>query len=252
MSKETVRQRVQQRHSRQRRQTQTILIVVVAILALGVVGILIAFNSPHSPKPALASDFAGIPEGLDQSGAIALTLGRTDARVTLTEYGDFSCPHCHDLEPTIHQLITDYVKPGKLRIIYKTVTFVGGAYSQVAAQAAICAARQGKGWEMHDQIWGYFDSNGPQAYSQSTMTSLAENIGLDTTKFGTCYNAPDTSASVQSVADEVLAIGVTSTPTLFINGNRLDYTGPDSVVQAVQSAAAALPATNAASATAAP
>src|SRR5262245_28605237 len=127
MSKQSAKERIQERRGQQRRQTQMILIGVVTALALGVVGLLILFNIGGNAGPF---NYDGIPQSVDQTGAIGMVVGREDALVTLTEYSDFSCPHCHDLEPTIRQLLTDYVKEGQLKIVYKPVTFVGEEFSE--------------------------------------------------------------------------------------------------------------------------
>ena len=66
--------------------------------------------------------------------------------------GDRAPESGYEIVPTMHQLIQDYVKAGKLRIVYKPVTFVHPPYSNEAAAAAICAAQQGQFMEMYDQI----------------------------------------------------------------------------------------------------
>lgn len=240
MTNQNARDRMQQRRSQKRRQTQSVLIIVVAVLALAVVGVLIALNTQPPPTPP-SGDYQGIPQSIDRTSATGLVIGQPNAPVTLTEYSDFSCPHCRDLEPTILKLITDYAKLGSLKIIYKPVTFVGAGYSEAAARGAICAAEQGKFWQMQEQIWKLFDSSGAGAYSESAMTSLAGQIGVDAGKFGSCYGSASTTSDIQSVATEVQAIGVNGTPTLYLDGQRLDFTGPDSLIQAVKQKVAAAP-----------
>ena len=252
MSKQSARERMQQRRSDQRRQTQIILVVVVAVLALGVVGLLIAINQPRQPVSYAVGNFSGIPESVDQSGALGLVLGQADAPATLTEYADFSCPHCHELEPTIHQLIDSYVKPGKLKIIYKTVTFVGGVNSEVAARSMICAASQGKAWEMHDQIWNLYAAQSYLAYTESNMNQLASTLQLDQTKFSSCFNSATTTDAIQAVSNEVQSIGVNATPTLYLDGTVLTFNSYDDILNAVKAKVDALPASGAAAASPTP
>lgn len=243
MSKQSARDRMHERRSQQRRQTQTILIIVVTVLALGIVGMLIAFNQPRTPVTFSPGSFSGIPESVDQSGALGLVLGPANAPVSLVEYSDFSCPHCHDLEPTIHQLIDTYVKPGKLKITYKTVTFVGGVNSEIAARGMICAAAQGKAWEMHDQIWNLYAAQTYTAYNEANMNQLASTLQLDQSKFSSCFNNGTTTDAIQSVSNEVQAVGVNATPTLFLNGTKLDFSSFDDILNAVkQKVDAAAPA----------
>lgn len=242
MSKQNARERIQQRRGQQKRQTQLILIGAIALVALILVGILIAFNLPQQSTPPAVGNYQGIPESIDTSGAIGLSIGQDKAPNTMIEYSDFSCPHCHDIVEPVHQLIAQYVKPGVLRIVYKPVTFVGGAYSEAAARGAICAARQGKFWEMQDQIWGLFASRSAGAYNETAMATLAATVGLDADKFNTCYNATDTTTAILSVSNEVQTIGVNSTPTIFLNGQRLDFGGPEGLVSAVAAKLGTAPA----------
>jgi protein-disulfide isomerase len=230
----------QRRNQRQRQSQSVVVIIIVAVVALLVVGALIALNPPKSPTAAsstsaITQSYVAYPQDIDTTAAIGLAIGQQGSPVTLIEYSDFGCPHCRDLAPTITQLINQYVKTGGLRIVYKPVTFVRGAVSVAAARAGICAARQNKFWEMQDQIWAIFDSNGPDAYSDALFSARAADLGLDTAKFSECYDSTETMTAIQGVADEVKAIGVDGTPTLFLNGQKFAFTGPDSLKQAIQS-----------------
>jgi protein-disulfide isomerase len=239
MSKQSARERIQERRGQQRRQTQMILVGVVTVLALGVVGLLVVFNQPRKPLDYPAGNYQGIPESVDRTGAIGLVIGREDAPVSLTEYSDFSCSHCYNLKATIKTLIETYVKPGHLKIIYKPVTFVDEEYSTVAARGVICAAAQGKAWEMHDQTWDLYASRSNRAYTADGISGMARVLQLDMAEFDSCYSSREVTQEIQGVSDEVLAIGVNSTPTLFIDGQRLDFTGPDSLIQAIADKVAA-------------
>lgn len=228
MSRSQTRQRAQERReSRSRRRTQ--MIIAVVVVAVAVVAILVLLSRPGAdPAVAVDSSYDGLTQEVlrDELG-IGLAIGDPDAPVTLTEYSDFSCPHCADLSVTIHKLIDDYVRDGQLRIVYKPVAFVYPPYSTLAAQAAICAADQGQGWEMADQIWGLYNNTGPGAYTQQQFVTAAGNIGLDTSTFRTCFSSGATSQAVQGVIDEAQSLGISGTPTVYLNGEPLIYRGAE-------------------------
>jgi protein-disulfide isomerase len=175
-------------------------------------------------------------QGIDQAGAVGLALGTASAPVTLTEYSDFSCPHCHEIVPTVHRLIDEYVIVGKLRIVYKPISFVHPPYSVEAAKAAVCAAQQKQGWEMHDQIWLAYEQGGPSLYSQGRFASAARQIGLNEDQFRRCYGSVEAAADVEAVLAEAEAMGINGTPTLFVNGQPVPYTGPDAIYATLKDA----------------
>jgi len=111
--------------------------------------------------------------------------------------------------------------------VYIPVSFVNPSTSVPAAKAAICAAQQGKFWEMHDQIWAMFDLNGPATYTQSLLTGRANQLGLDQGQFGACFTSPAVDSQIQAVLALASARGVNGTPTLFVNDTQVPFTGPD-------------------------
>jgi protein-disulfide isomerase len=219
-----LRQKTRARRGKQR--TQIWLIAGVTLVAVLVVGELIALSQPDV-STVVSADYTGLAQQMDDSGAAGFAIGSPDAPVTLVEYSDFSCTHCHDLVPTIHRLIEEYVRAGTLKIVYKPISFVNPPYSGEAASAAVCAAEQGRFWEMHDTIWAIYEQSGPQAYGKRLLAEQANRIGLDVDQFRQCYASAETADAVQSVLDEAQVMGVQGTPTLFLNGQAVPYSGPE-------------------------
>src|SRR6266571_4836593 len=86
----------------------------------------------------------------------APAMGGPKARVAIVEFGDYQCPYCgQHANQTLPQIVTDYVKTGKVRYFFKDFP-IEGLHSQAfrAAEAARCAGAQGKYWEMHDRLLG--------------------------------------------------------------------------------------------------
>lgn len=143
-------------------------------------------------------------------------IGRSDALVTIVEYADFTCSHCRQLSGTLAQLLLAH--PQDVRIVWKHMpNDAANPLATAASVAAQCAQDQGKFWEYHDAL---FQSN--TSLSQEAFRPLALQAGLNVEQFSTCYDAGDTLRIIQRDIEEGTALGITATPTLFINGERLE------------------------------
>ncbi len=230
------RQRAQERRQQRQRQMQIRIMIIVGLAALLGAVLLILISRPQA-STAAAFDYSGLDQTVDTSlGAPGYAIGQADAPVTLVEYSDFSCPHCRDLAPAIERLIDEYVRDGRLRIVYKPVSFVSPPNSTYAAQAAHCAAQQGKFWEMQSQIWSIFDSNGPGAYTKSILMSRAVQLGMDRDAFSTCFDSPDTFTAVSDVLTETQGRGINGTPALFVNDSQVPFTGAENAYDSLRTA----------------
>jgi protein-disulfide isomerase len=146
------------------------------------------------------------------------TEGDASATVTLIEYSDFQCPFCKRFQDSIMtRIITDYVKTGKVKLSYKNYAFLGDE-SRWAAQAAECAADQGKFWEMHDLLFNRQQSENSGAFSKENLINLAKEIKVDSAKFTECLNQDKTLERVQADISEGNRIGVRGTPSFLLNG----------------------------------
>jgi protein-disulfide isomerase len=90
-----------------------------------------------------------------------------------------------------------------------------------ASEAAHCAGDQGKYWEMHDRIFA-----NQQALDVAALKKSAADLGLDADKFATCLDAGKYADKVRAGMQEGTALGVGSTPTVFINGRLLTGAQP--------------------------
>jgi protein-disulfide isomerase len=224
----STKSQVKSARARRRQRSQIQLIVGVAVVAVAAVVILILLSNQPNAGATVDSDYSTYTQAIDRSEVgVGLSIGSATAPVTLVEYSDFSCPHCRDLSDVVHQLIDEYVASGDLRVVFKPVSFVNPPYSTAAAQAAVCAAEQGKGWEMHDGIWALFDSTGPGAYVQRQLVRTAGSIGLDSDAFADCFASADATADVQSVLQQAQQLNITGTPVMFVNGQQVTYRGAD-------------------------
>jgi len=176
----------QQRAQKQRDQMMVIGVAVLAVVLF--IGILVvALTSANQPpvKVNTQSAYASIPQSADSAGAPIL--GNANAKVTLMEFADFSCPHCREYKPIIKSVIETYVSTGKARLIFQPMTFVGQQYSVNAAIAALCANKQNAFWDMYDAIYQVQATAGATAYTDSLFNTLSTQLKLDTNAFASCY-----------------------------------------------------------------
>jgi protein-disulfide isomerase len=161
--------------------------------------------------------------------------GNPDAEVVLVEYSDFQCPACQAIYPIVSELMAEF--GDSIRFEYKHFPIERShPYAVQAATAAEAAGQQGKFYEFHDllfdnqQAWG--QSPTPTAFFQQ----YAEELGLDVDTFKRHANASVLRDKVRGQQQEGLAAGVTGTPTVFLNGERMVYATYDEFISQVLTA----------------
>jgi protein-disulfide isomerase len=146
--------------------------------------------------------------------------GPDGAPVTLVEFSDFHCPFCKQVQATLIQVLARF--PGKVRLAYRDFP-IDSLHPQArrAAEAARCAQDQGKFWDYHDLLF----ANAPNTTPEE-LTRYAQQVGLDLTKFERCLSDGVHRAAVQRDLDEGIRLGITGTPTFFVNGRPLSGAQP--------------------------
>jgi protein-disulfide isomerase len=117
-------------------------------------------------------------------------------------------------------VLQSYIDSGKVNLVYKHSAFLGQE-SVWAAQAAECAADQGKFWEYHDLLFDKQSGENVGTFTKEKLLSYAKDLGLDMAKFEPCVKNDETLQRVAADTNEGRQVGVTGTPTFFINGKPL-------------------------------
>jgi len=137
--------------------------------------------------------------------------GPVDAPIVLVEFSDFQCPFCQSATGTLAELIDRY--DDQIRFVYKDYPLPSHAEAFKAAEAGNCAHEQGMFWEFHDKMFGSQD-----ALDVPALKSYASELGLEAASFSACLDEGRYTRRVQQDMQIGQRYGVSSTPTVFING----------------------------------
>ena len=138
--------------------------------------------------------------------------GPADAPVVVVEYSDFECPYCKRAHDTMKELVARY--PEKVRLVFKNHPLPHlHKHAQLAAEAALAAGAQGKFWEMHDLLFAFRD-----ALTREDLDGYAQSLGLDMAKFRDDLSTGRFRDQIRRETLEVLKIGATGVPAIFVNG----------------------------------
>lgn len=174
--------------------------------------------APLVTPPPIAAPVLTSPVEL----ADGFALGRADAPVIVEVWEDFQCPFCQrftfQVEP---ELVERYVRPGDVRLVFRNLAFLGDE-SHWAAVAASLAADQDKFWPFHDYLFANLLGENRGSYSLDRLLEIGEAIDLDMDEFRDGLrldNARRRFSQIQAEAQrEAVALGISATPTVTVNG----------------------------------
>ena len=228
--------------------------VVVAVVLVGAAFVLSNGSSSDLTTPTVLT-----PTNIASSGG---TLGNASAPVTIDVYGDFRCTACavFTIRGTESSLVDTYVATGKAKLVWHDYLQIDKnrreTTSRDAANAAWCAADQGKFWVMHDWLFAnQSPSESPSAFAQARLTAIGKAAGLDMSKYQTCLNNGTHNAAI-AAEDSRTPAQVTGTPAVFVNSKFVagatanSWPGYDLIKAAIDAASASPTPTPSASASA--
>ncbi|RJQ46481.1 MAG: hypothetical protein C4538_06680 [Nitrospiraceae bacterium] len=142
--------------------------------------------------------------------------GNKNAPVTIVEFSDFQCPYCAQVSPTLMDVLKAYPKDVKLAFKHYPLPFHN--YAMLAAKASEAAKEQGKFWEMHDLI---FQNLGQ--ITEESLKNFAQQLGLNAEKFSADLASNKYDQIIQQDIALARSSDVSGTPTIFVNGKRMQY-----------------------------
>lgn len=178
------------------------------------------YMSSGTEEAAVPTLDASIPATLDLNGG-GHTIGAENPAVTLMEFGDYECPHCGAAHPVVSELVRRL--PNELALEFHHFPLGSFPNSVAAAMAAEAAGEQGRFWEMHAMIFESQSQWSGRPDPVGIFTTMAGQLGLDTERFREDMQSQELQNRIIEDRLRGNALGVQSTPTFFIDGQRLDY-----------------------------
>lgn len=142
-----------------------------------------------------------------------------DKKITIVEFADFQCPACAAAYPVIQRVKEEYKED--LNFVYRHFPLMQHRYGKISAKAAEAAGEQGKFWEMYSKLYLTQDQWGNSSNPEADFERFANELGLDINKFKSDLSSDEISDRINKDVSDALDLNVNSTPTLFINGERI-------------------------------
>ena len=198
-------------------QSPVVLVTGAAIL-IGAAVIALALPKGQSN----AAELQHPPISYQQGLADGTTLGSATAPVVMELYADFQCPACKlFVTGQMASLVSEFVVPGTLRIQAHDIAFLGKGSpdeSLELATGAACAASQDRYWQFHDYVFWNQGHENRGDHDAAFIHRVADAAGVDATKFDECVAGDSVRAGIRSATSAALTAGISSTPTLIVNG----------------------------------
>jgi protein-disulfide isomerase len=159
----------------------------------------------------------------DVLGRAAHVKGNPDAAVTIVEFSDFECPACGHAFSDLRALVRTR---SDVRLVFRHFPLDSSCNHRMqqqlhpdacrAAAAAECAGRLGRFWEYHDKLF-----ENQKALDRDSLFRYARELNLDIAAFRACLDDPATMDGIAADVEAGARLGIESTPTIFINGRRV-------------------------------
>lgn len=196
---------------------RTRLLLISVVVIAGLFGLATVFMPSPQQEPTASLP----PERLVKP--YSPRLGNPEAKVTVVEFLDPECESCAAFYPVVKGLVNDF--KSEVQFVVRYMLFHGS--SEAAAMATEAAGKQGKYWDMQGQLfhraqeWSHRETPPMEVFEK-----IAQELGLDLEKFREDMKDPQILANIRADYQEGPSLGVTGTPTIFVNGrllNELSY-----------------------------
>ena len=211
------REAEERKKQRRKRRIWQIGAGVVAIAAIVVVAVVVASAGGGGGEQKVdkteETESAALFEGVAQSGD---TLGNPDAEVTIYEFADLQCPFCKQYTDAVFpQLVEKYVKPGKVKMVWRNLTFLGPD-SITGARAVVAAGAQNKLWNMQHLFYENQGTENTGYVTDKFIENLAKGAGVDLAKLRADMSAPFVEQQLGEAQQQAQKADINSTPSFLI------------------------------------
>jgi protein-disulfide isomerase len=211
-----------------------VVVVIVLVLALAA-GVGFQYLRGHSKVEVSNTNHSepAVITGPGQSGQ-GVTVGQAGAKAQIDLYLDFRCPHCAEFEEMTGATVDKLVQDGTAKLTYWPLAFVNPDASPRLANAFAAAAANGKALTYADEMYGDFS----KSWNDDQLIELGKQLGIGDAKFQQAIQGNTYGSWIESVGKAADTRGVTGTPTVFVNGKKLETKelSPEGLQKAVDDA----------------
>jgi protein-disulfide isomerase len=217
--------RAEQQRAERRRKTSGVAIgVVVVVVVLGIIGYAWWASNDEGP------DNAALPALVQESGG-GVVVG--DGPVDVTVWEDFQCPFCKQFEQSNGDMLRKRVDNGDITLTIHPLSFLDESLandsSSMAANAFGCVADAGEKQALDYHLTLYAnqpeENRGHDAWTSEQLIGWGNDVGVEGSDFEDCVNNMTYSGWVSQVQSSMANNGITSTPTVFVDGQEFDVSG---------------------------
>ena len=173
--------------------------------------------SSHSPLILALSEYYASYRAPRQKLEVdpRMCMGDAKAPVTLVEFSDFECPHCALLRPALEKFASD--NSTRVKLCWMSFPLSQFPNSMPAAQAALLARDKGKLWPVHDAIF-----ENQRRLSPDVLQEILVKAGIPAAEWKKAQADRTYQEQAEAQRSAGVAAGVNATPTVFVNGRKLD------------------------------
>ncbi|MBV9210931.1 MAG: DsbA family protein [Acidobacteria bacterium] len=153
--------------------------------------------------------------------------GAPNAPVTLVVFSDFQCPSCGANHPMIEEMVDSY--GNQVRLVYRDFPLEMHENARKAAEAANAAYAQGKYFEYADVLF-----RNQRALDVASLKKYATEVGLNRKRFDAALDSGAYAAEVDHDIADGEMYGITGTPTVFVNGVRVNNLSAETLRAAIE------------------
>jgi protein-disulfide isomerase len=204
-------------HKKARRKRRLWQVGAAAVVLIAAIVIIVAVSSSSGGGAKVSKTQTTVTSdlfsGIAQSG---VTLGNPQAKVTIYEFADLQCPFCRKYTATAFPpLVEKYVKPGKVKMVWRNMTFIGPD-SVTAARAAAAAGAQNKLWNFADLFYKNQQTENSGYVTDKFIETIAQGSGVDVNKLKADESAPIVEQQLGTAQQQAAQYHIDSTPTLLL------------------------------------
>lgn len=207
---------------------------IVAVAAVVLAAAVLISQSGTEPESTPDTRIA-VLDGVPQNGT---RLGAPAAPVVVEEYADMQCPFCARFATDdLPSIVTDYVRPGRVQLDFKVLTFLG-ADSVRAGRFVMAAAAQDRLWQATEAFFADQGRENSGYVTQDLLRDVAGKAGLDADRAFADQAKRDVTAGLGEARDAAQRAGVDSTPAFVVRrrGGEPEVVASDGLRAAIDAA----------------